>query len=177
MRISDWSSDVCSSDLHDAGPPDAILRQRPRGDQLVHSGFNQWKNYGRRWSQNGKLDLGADFAAQIEQNHDKLTVIERNSKRVRGSRIDHEIDRRLPATPHFPRLLDQKFIRLELVDDVGHRLGGKSRQARNVGPRKRPVKADGFRSEEHTSELQSLMRISYAVFCLKKKKNKHSKHQ
>src|SRR3546814_6578146 len=29
------------------------------------------------------------------------------------------------------------------------------------------------RSEEHTSELQSLMRISYAVFCLKKKKNKH----
>src|SRR3546814_8487370 len=30
------------------------------------------------------------------------------------------------------------------------------------------------RSEEHTSELQSLMRISYAVFCLKKKKNKHS---
>src|SRR3546814_7792911 len=30
----------------------------------------------------------------------------------------------------------------------------------------------GFRSEEHTSELQSLMRISYAVFCLKKKKKK-----
>src|SRR3546814_9193007 len=29
---------------------------------------------------------------------------------------------------------------------------------------------DAFRSEEHTSELQSLMRISYAVFCLKKKK-------
>src|SRR3546814_10603937 len=34
-------------------------------------------------------------------------------------------------------------------------------------PRRRPR---GFRSEEHTSELQSLMRISYAVFCLKKKK-------
>src|SRR3546814_9398880 len=32
------------------------------------------------------------------------------------------------------------------------------------------------RSEEHTSELQSLMRISYAVFCLKKKKNKNHKH-
>src|SRR3546814_10210841 len=31
------------------------------------------------------------------------------------------------------------------------------------------------RSEEHTSELQSLMRISYAVFCLKKKKNKENK--
>src|SRR3546814_1037337 len=32
------------------------------------------------------------------------------------------------------------------------------------------------RSEEHTSELQSLMRISYAVFCLKKKKNTHTRH-
>src|SRR3546814_2501067 len=31
------------------------------------------------------------------------------------------------------------------------------------------------RSEEHTSELQSLMRISYAVFCLKKKKDKHNR--
>src|SRR3546814_6476868 len=36
----------------------------------------------------------------------------------------------------------------------------------------------GIRSEEHTSELQSLMRISYAVFCLKKKKNqKHTKQK
>src|SRR3546814_4184175 len=33
------------------------------------------------------------------------------------------------------------------------------------------------RSEEHTSELQSLMRISYAVFCLKKKKKKKRQHQ
>src|SRR3546814_7400649 len=32
------------------------------------------------------------------------------------------------------------------------------------------------RSEEHTSELQSLMRISYAVFCLKKKKTEHIQH-
>src|SRR3546814_1668949 len=32
------------------------------------------------------------------------------------------------------------------------------------------------RSEEHTSELQSLMRISYAVFCLKKKKTERKKH-
>src|SRR3546814_4083665 len=44
--------------------------------------------------------------------------------------------------------------------------------------RARPVDARGVRyggagrSEEHTSELQSLMRISYAVFCLKKKQNK-----
>src|SRR3546814_3041142 len=43
----------------------------------------------------------------------------------------------------------------------------------SVGPgaRLRFVDALGSRSEEHTSELQSLMRISYAVFCLKKKTN------
>src|SRR3546814_6302582 len=42
------------------------------------------------------------------------------------------------------------------------------------------IHADGApsaRSEEHTSELQSLMRISYAVFCLKKKKNRNEKHK
>src|SRR3546814_8887037 len=43
-----------------------------------------------------------------------------------------------------------------------------------------PVLAWHQRSEEHTSELQSLMRISYAVFCLKKKKNnkiqQHAQH-
>src|SRR3546814_8202153 len=37
-------------------------------------------------------------------------------------------------------------------------------------------RATALRSEEHTSELQSLMRISYAVFCLKKKKIKKSKN-
>src|SRR3546814_2347864 len=37
-------------------------------------------------------------------------------------------------------------------------------------------RGDG-RSEEHTSELQSLMRISYAVFCLKKKTKKHKKNK
>src|SRR3546814_9283078 len=36
--------------------------------------------------------------------------------------------------------------------------------------------ADSARSEEHTSELQSLMRISYAVFCLKKKKKNQEQH-
>src|SRR3546814_6378226 len=49
---------------------------------------------------------------------------------------------------------------------------------RAVRPRHRPAynrqRPDG-RSEEYTSELQSLMRISYAVFCLKQKKNKTNK--
>src|SRR3546814_2816117 len=55
--------------------------------------------------------------------------------------------------------------------------GGAGGQASGVDPiaRIEPVRSDAaqsrFRSEEHTSELQSLMRISYAVFCLKKKKH------
>src|SRR3546814_4681799 len=40
-----------------------------------------------------------------------------------------------------------------------------------------PDRRQGSRSEEHTSELQSLMRISYAVFCLKKKTEKSKKEQ
>src|SRR3546814_4459940 len=48
-------------------------------------------------------------------------------------------------------------------------------RGRNFRPR---ISSPSTRSEEHTSELQSLMRISYAVFCLKKKKtNQHIKIQ
>src|SRR3546814_1490040 len=48
------------------------------------------------------------------------------------------------------------------------------RQQDGVGEGERKLRQDEKRrSEEHTSELQSLMRISYAVFCLKKKKYKH----
>src|SRR3546814_3020514 len=45
-----------------------------------------------------------------------------------------------------------------------------------AAPPGRRAGAVGRRSEEHTSELQSLMRISYAVFCLKKKKKKKTRH-
>src|SRR3546814_9616787 len=51
---------------------------------------------------------------------------------------------------------------IECVDNPQHRLHLIERD----------IEAIGGRSEEHTSELQSLMRISYAVFCLKKKKHK-----
>src|SRR3546814_5382921 len=44
-------------------------------------------------------------------------------------------------------------------------------QGVDVGRRQRIERRQGRRSEEHTSELQSLMRTSYAVFCLKKKKH------
>src|SRR3546814_8379808 len=50
--------------------------------------------------------------------------------------------------------------------------GGRSRTA--SGGHDQQGKGIGERSEEHTSELQSLMRISYAVFCLKKNKNNYT---
>src|SRR3546814_6600762 len=61
----------------------------------------------------------------------------------------------LPQQPHYVTPLGPMKMRVDFYDQPPRRL---TRQS--------------FRSEEHTSELQSLMRISYAVFCLKKKKNK-----
>src|SRR3546814_8992737 len=65
-------------------------------------------------------------------------------------------------------------------DGVGHLVGG-ARPTDGCGGAQPPlvggggcgVDPPGSRSEEHTSELQSLMRISYAVFCLKTKKQRH----
>src|SRR3546814_8757174 len=62
--------------------------------------------------------------------------------------------------------------------DMAHARGNLSGGAR-LSDRRHPRRADRrlVRSEEHTSELQSLMRISYAVFCLKKKnRHKHNLH-
>src|SRR3546814_9706649 len=61
--------------------------------------------------------------------------------------------------------------RQEIIKVAGEKRRGVGRQPR----RYIPVPDD--RSEEHTSELQSLMRISYAVFCLKKKNKKKKKKQ
>src|SRR3546814_1023770 len=65
--------------------------------------------------------------------------------------------------------------------DPGRRPADRVQGLRREGPaRARHDLDQAHRSEEHTSELQSLMRISYAVFCLKKKKikqpNNHNHH-
>src|SRR3546814_18300392 len=65
-----------------------------------------------------------------------------------------------------------------LLEDRSRQAGGRGdpvctgRGTAQLRRRARPARRAGRRSEEHTSELQSLMRISYAVFCLKKKKRK-----
>src|SRR3546814_4358947 len=55
--------------------------------------------------------------------------------------------------------------------------GPASANIANVGSSIAPPSTQGFRSDEHTSELQSLMRISYAVFCLTKKKPSSSRRR
>src|SRR3546814_3589981 len=62
----------------------------------------------------------------------------------------------------------------------GRRIGGYDDLRRHFGLSVRDPDATSYRpvrSEEHTSELQSLMRISSAVFCLKKQKKKHFHHK
>src|SRR3546814_3419932 len=78
-------------------------------------------------------------------------------------RDDHRRDHRHDFLEHLAAFLDEELVGLRprLVDAAV----GAVEKAEIVAD---IVREDG-RSEEHTSELQSLMRISYAVFCLKKK--------
>src|SRR3546814_4004100 len=117
MRISDWSSDVCSSDLHGRAGIGAVGRLRP--DELC-----------------AECAPGGSRAAAGQQSDHLATE--------RGAVADQP-----GAQPREPAAL------LAPADPA-------------VGPADAGA-ADRSRSEEHTSELQSLMRISYAVFCLKKK--------
>src|SRR3546814_1577581 len=112
MRISDWSSGVCSSDLHPRRPPGGSTSASPRGWRLRRSpGCWSW--------------------VRDRPGHD------------RGEPKDTPMKLHRHARP-----------------DAG--VSSSAAPIANSDTRER--------SEEHTSELQSLMRISYAVFCLKKKK-------
>src|SRR3546814_9028964 len=120
MRISDWSSDVCSSDLE----------QQVKRSLHACDTEKPLRSAGAR--QKTDIDLG--------QSYDRFRIIDKNAVMRRQCQFEpaaecKTIDNRNPGLP-------------TLLYCAMH-LG---------------------RSEEHTSELQSLMRISYAVFCLKKKK-------
>src|SRR3546814_2203701 len=74
-----------------------------------------------------------------------------------------------PQLVHLPAVHPVLGVQQHIAVEAGRRLLGQPRGDRGLADLRAP---DGppQRSEEHTSELQSLMRISYAVFCLKKKK-------
>src|SRR3546814_5763086 len=129
MRISDWSSDVCSSDL----PLGSFLFLGPTGV--------------------GKTELTKALARFLFDDDTAMVRIDMSEFMEK-----HSVARLIGAPPGY----------------VGYEEGGVLTEA----VRRRPYQVVLFdevekaRSEEHTSELQSLMRISYAVFCLKKKKHK-----
>src|SRR3546814_5884678 len=122
MRISDWSSDVCSSYL------DAPVHRRT-DREAVRGG----RERGVADHQRGVDGRGGDHPVAVHARR-------------------HEA----PARPRPLADGGRRLHRLRVVDDGDeHRAGRTQVHALR-------------RSEEHTSELQSLMRISYAVFCLKK---------
>src|SRR3546814_7155948 len=118
MRISDWSSDVCSSDLSA-----------------------------------GRLELDAGFILFAPGGQQRIAGECRTRAGQEGGRI-----------ADIGRDADHRFI--DRADAPGESVG--------VAVYHAIAEVAHDRSEEHTSELQSLMRISYAVFCLKKKIQKRS---
>src|SRR3546814_3114155 len=117
MRISDWSSDVCSSDLH--------VEQCARDVPVLAQGHGP----------------GHRKARGMQSGDQPIFPVDRMG---RGQQVPEWL-----ASQNI-----SPFAGLDPVSRVGLAAG----------------KFPDPRSEEHTSELQSLMRISYAVFCLKKKK-------
>src|SRR3546814_6934497 len=117
MRISDWSSDVCSSDLHHVAHAVLILHVPAEALDLRH-----------------RLVIDARIGKALD---DDLQLIDAE-REVRGDRVRVTIEARIGA-------------------QLGHTFGGVA-DAHLVH----------LRSEEHTSELTSPMRISYAVFCFNK---------
>src|SRR3546814_9049333 len=138
MRISDWSSDVCSSDLLGMIVGDRL------GDVLEQHGLAGAR---RRDDQRAlALALRAD-----EVDHPRRLVLHR-----RVERVEREL---------LVRIERGKIVEIDAVADD---FGIVEIDRRKLGQREIAL---AVRSEEHTSELQSLMRISYAVFCLTKKNN------
>src|SRR3546814_8369530 len=125
MRISDWSSDVCSSDLEGACQRCLGARRRDRragGDAVGHRAHCR------------------HLGAELRQSLPDVVILERAGTKALPRHVDEPLDD-CAVTDVFEHTRSAA-----LESEGGHR-----------------------RSEEHTSELQSLMRNSYAVFCLKKK--------
>src|SRR3546814_4422002 len=131
MRISDWSSDVCSPDLSRSG---GTRLGAERGQHACAI------ERGNRPGPSGGLPLALvpfGAASTHQRELEPLFVVAQGLYR-----------NRLDGTVEKPKQLVRQPARfVPIADFVSYP-----------------------RSEEHTSELQSLMRISYAVFCLKKKK-------
>src|SRR3546814_5980381 len=149
MRISDWSSDVCSADLVQRG------RLHRRDDRVGGVAFQLAAAAAQNDAPAARCgvvgDGGVAVAAPVAQG-------------VAGAGRDEQrrdaVARPLLARP------GARFVRHRQVPGDGVLL-----QSQRLAKAADGVEYVDPRSEEHTSELQSLMRISYAVFCLTKKNN------
>src|SRR3546814_1050704 len=147
MRISDWSSDVCSSDLDPADISDIYVRTAT-GSMVQLSNF---------------LSVSESVSPQSLNHFNRLRAVKVQASIAPGYALGEVLE-------HM-----NAVARDVLPPTVQTDLDGQSREFRDSsgGIYLVFLMALAFiylRSEEHTSELQSLMRISYAVFCLKKKK-------
>src|SRR3546814_4650387 len=142
MRISDWRSDVCSSDL--------IAEQMGDFGRVMDMPFRI------RLQQASCPGDGGAFA-NAAQHVLKGTLRRAGIERVHGRQQGHARYRRKPLELRQPPRIPPIPPQCRRQPDPARR---KMRQSDQQS-----------RSEEHTSELQSLMRLSYAVFCLNKKTN------
>src|SRR3546814_8311349 len=112
----------------------------------------------------GRLDVDADRTGSRNRDRDKpLRVAETGLDRG----ASHNGATTPVATEQYTRRRALQHCRQhQPMESVGQR--------GELAIDSAPLALDARRSEEHTSELQSLMRISYAVFCLKKKTKKHT---
>src|SRR3546814_6286623 len=161
MRISDWSSDVCSSDLiadHiDGGDVARLEQQLPAHAPTVV--VVELAPVG------GVGDDPVRLRPESRQAERRASLIEHHrSRRLQPDIVERAIAR---------RRLQARIIEVRLSGDDVERAGRavlaeqrSLRAAQHLDPL--DIVEVEERSEEHTSELQSLMRISYAVFCLKK---------
>src|SRR3546814_10918146 len=149
IRISDWSSDVCSSDLNAQGDLECDKNRgwaRYLGQYTVQRQAHRQPGCSRhRRRGHHSCDGRAPRAAPLDRGAESDYRWPQGNQPARGA----------PAVgrdlfPHRPA-------------------GGAERPDLGLPVGRRTADAGDWRSEEHTSELQSLMRISYAVFCLKKK--------
>src|SRR3546814_9633139 len=153
MRISDWSSDVCSSDLR--LPPssrEASMGQvkgigglffRARGPEVLNAWYRE------------RLGMGAGC------NADDTGPVNEWVWNVSAGPLVFSAFK--ADTDYFAA--DRQFLINLRVDDLDAVLAPFREAGEEI-----ITKDEWDRSEEHTSELQSIMRTSYAVFCLKKKK-------
>src|SRR3546814_784186 len=170
MRISDWSSDVCSSDLQHVAIQAPLFMLRV-GDVAERAAVEVDAVAGgtvgmvERRGDQPHAELGLQHVAGREVVEGDVGREDLRRHRKEGG--VHELHQDVVQRQLGNQMARPQADAVALVEKRGE-----ERQADDVvvmGVGEEDVSLEGaVRSEEHTSELQSLMRNSYAVFCLKK---------